>query len=172
MNKGLEVIEAHWLFGLPVERIQVVIHPQSIIHSLVEFIDSSLVCQMSRPDMRLPIQYALTYPERVDSDFGRLEVQHLEQLTFFPPDLKKFPCLQLAYDAIKVGRSMPCVLSAANEVAVDNFLQGRIEFVDIAPLVALTLGAHTATPCRAVEELLVIDQWARQYTQTLINRKN
>jgi 1-deoxy-D-xylulose-5-phosphate reductoisomerase len=170
MNKGFEVIEAHWLFGVPVERIDVVVHPQSIIHSLVEFVDSSILCQMSAPDMRLPIQYALTYPERLPSEFGRLDMAVLADLTFSAPDLKKFPCLKLAADAIRAGQGFPCVLNAANEVAVHGFLSGRIGFNDITALVALTMGAYHPMPCLNMEELLTVEHWARDYTEEMIRK--
>jgi 1-deoxy-D-xylulose-5-phosphate reductoisomerase len=172
MNKGLEVIEAHWLFNIPVERIEVVVHPQSVIHSLVEFIDSSILCQMSSPDMRLPIQYALTYPERWASGYGRLDVATLGGLTFAVPDFNKFPCLKLAFDAIRAGQGLPCVLNAANEMAVRAFLENRVGFNDIAPLVALTMGAYQPMTCRTMEELLIVERWAREYAEGLIKNKN
>ncbi|MBO7494980.1 MAG: 1-deoxy-D-xylulose-5-phosphate reductoisomerase, partial [Salinivirgaceae bacterium] len=132
MNKGLEVIEAHWLFGIPYEQIEVTVHPQSIIHSMVQFIDGSVKAQMGLPDMKLPIQYALSYPDRWPSDFGRINFKSQQPLTFEAPDLEKFRCLALAYEALGKGGNMPAIMNAANEVAVDAFLKGRIGFLDIA----------------------------------------
>ena len=129
MNKGLEVIEAHWLFGIPAEKIDVVIHPQSIIHSMVEFIDGSVKAQLGMPDMKIPIQYALTYPERAMSNVGRVDFPMLKEMTFFTPDLDRFQCLRLAYDALKEGGTMPAALNAANEIAVKRFLEGKISFL-------------------------------------------
>ncbi|RMF66675.1 MAG: 1-deoxy-D-xylulose-5-phosphate reductoisomerase, partial [Calditrichaeota bacterium] len=141
MNKGLEVIEAHWLFDLKASAIKVVIHPQSIIHSMVEFADGSIKAQMGVPDMRIPIQYALTYPRRLPADFPRLDFETLKQLTFEPPDFRKFRCLQLCYDALEAGGGAPAVLNAANEVAVNLFLARKIRFDQIPEIVEETL-AH------------------------------
>ncbi|MDI6765934.1 MAG: 1-deoxy-D-xylulose-5-phosphate reductoisomerase [Bacteroidota bacterium] len=135
MNKGLEVIEAHWLFNLPTNKIEVLIHPQSIIHSMVEFVDGSIKAQLGMPDMRIPIQYALTYPNRSASQYRRVDFPVLKEMTFSKPDLKKFECLQLAYDAIEMGGTAPAILNAANEVAVDLFLNNKIKFNLIPKLI-------------------------------------
>ena len=162
MNKGFEVIEAHWLFDIPLEKIEVVIHPQSIVHSFVEFVDGSIKAQLSPPDMRLPIQYALFYPERLPSKLPHLDFSNMGALTFEVPDLEKFPCLELALEAGRKGGTYPAVLSAADEVAVELFLEGRIGFLDIAKLVEETLGQHRSTPCPTLEEVLTADAWARE----------
>ena len=135
MNKGLEVIEAHWLFGLPKNKIEVVIHPQSIIHSMVQFVDGSIKAQMGLPDMKLPIQYALTYPERIKNDFERTHLPAIKNLTFFEPDFNKYECLQLAFTVMDEGGTSPCILNAANEIAVDKFLNGKIKFSHIPELI-------------------------------------
>ncbi|MCO5176407.1 MAG: 1-deoxy-D-xylulose-5-phosphate reductoisomerase [Thermomicrobiales bacterium] len=142
MNKGLEVIEAHWLFDMPYDRIDVVVHPQSLVHSLVQFIDGSIIAQLGSHDMRLPIQYALTWPERASAPTEMLDVMQLSQLDFEPPDLTVFPLLRLAYEAGRAGSTFPTVLSAADSVAVDAFLEGSIGFMDIAAVVQHALDAH------------------------------
>lgn len=139
MNKGLEVIEAHWLFGLPKNKIEVVIHPQSIIHSMVQFVDGSIKAQMGLPDMKLPIQYALTYPERLQNNFERTNMPQIKNLTFFEPDFNKYECLQLAFTVMDEGGTSPCILNAANEIAVDKFLNGRIKFSHIPELIGKAL---------------------------------
>ncbi len=164
MNKGLEVIEAHWLFGLPIERIEVLVHPQSIVHALVELKDGSVLAQMSLPDMRLPIQYALLYPERVDTDLPRLRLEQVRTLEFELPDEARYPCLRLAYEAARIGGTMPAVLNAANEVAVQLFLQERIPFTAIAQLVERAMSAHRPEAA-CLEAVLHADQWARDYVQ-------
>jgi 1-deoxy-D-xylulose-5-phosphate reductoisomerase len=146
MNKGLEVIEAHWLFDIPVFQIEVVIHPQSIIHSLVEFTDGSVLSQMGRPDMRVPIAYSLSYPERLDLPLPSLDLIGMGNLTFEAPDLKSFPCLSFAYEALEEGGTMPAVLNAANEVAVHAFMEGRIGFLDISEVIRETLKMARAHP--------------------------
>jgi len=148
MNKGLEVIEARWLFGLPTEKIDVVIHPQSIIHSMVQFVDGSVKAQIGLPDMKLPIQYALTFPERVVSEFERTNLPSIGSLTFFEPDAEKFECLKLAFDALNTGGTAPCILNAANEVAVDKFLKKEIVFSHIPLLInkALDRVKNSVTP--------------------------
>jgi 1-deoxy-D-xylulose-5-phosphate reductoisomerase len=162
MNKGLEVIEAHWLFDMPFENIRVLIHPQSIIHSLVEFPDGSVKAQLSYPDMRLPIQYALTYPERLPNPrLPRLDWESLTNLTFEPPDPDRFPCLKLAIEAGKKGGTYPAVLCTADEIAVALFLSGRIKFTDIARLVAGALEQHRPVARPSLEEILAADTWAR-----------
>jgi 1-deoxy-D-xylulose-5-phosphate reductoisomerase len=163
MNKGLEVIEAHWLFDMPFENIRVLIHPQSLIHSLVEFPDGSVKAQLSYPDMRLPIQYALGYPERLlNPELPRLDWDGLKSLTFEQPDFGKFPCLKLAIEAGKKGGTYPAVLSSADEVAVELFLSGRIKLNDIARLVAGALEQHQPVVQPTLEEILAADTWARE----------
>jgi len=161
MNKGLEVIEAHWFFRVPPERIEVLIHPQGVVHSLVEYMDSSIVAQLSVPDMRIPISYALSYPKRLAADLPVLNLVELNHLTFDPPDYEKFPSLGLAYQALDGGGTLPAVLNAANEVAVEAFLQGRIGIDYIPRVVASTMARHQATPLRGVEDALAADQWAK-----------
>ncbi len=160
MNKGLEVIEAFWLFGVPADSIEVVIHPQSIIHSMVEFPDGSTKAQMGIPDMKLPIQYALMYPERPVSNFQRLDFSSLQEMTFLQPDMEKFPCLDLAYSALRAGGSAPTVLNAANEVAVRMFLDEEIPFSSIPRLIEEALSQHV------VEQNLTLDDIVRIDTET------
>ena len=135
MNKGLEVIEAHWLFGLPKDKIDVVIHPQSIVHSMVQFVDGSIKAQMGLPDMKLPIQYALGYPERLGNSFERTNLPKINSLTFFDPDFEKYECLKIAFDAMETGGTSPCIMNAANEIAVDKFLNKKIKFSQIPELI-------------------------------------
>jgi 1-deoxy-D-xylulose-5-phosphate reductoisomerase len=161
MNKGLEVIEAHWLFHVATERIEVAIHPQGVVHSLVEYVDGSLIAQLSIPDMRIPISYALAYPKRLAIELPALDLAQLNHLTFDPPDDRKFPCLRLAYEALAQGGTMPAVLNAANEAAVGAFLEERICFGQIPQVVAATMDAHHATPLRGIEDALAADQWAK-----------
>jgi 1-deoxy-D-xylulose-5-phosphate reductoisomerase len=162
MNKGLEVIEAHWLFHLPVTQVDVVIHPQSIIHSLVEFVDGSMLAQLGVPDMRVPIQYALTFPERRASAVPRLALESLSGLTFEAVDRERFPCLDLAYEAAQAGGSAPAVLNAANEVAVQRFLSRRIGFDEIPTLIRKALDAHPGRAVSTVEEVLEVDREVRR----------
>jgi 1-deoxy-D-xylulose-5-phosphate reductoisomerase len=163
MNKGLEVIEAHWLFSFPFDSIEILIHPQSIVHSMVEFTDGSLKAQLSSPDMRLPIQYALSYPRRwSNSELPRLDWNKINFLHFEPVDYNKFPCLKLAMDAGKSGGTYPAVLCAADEVAVELFLSHRISFTDIAKIVQKTLEQHQNIPQPSLEEILAADNWARE----------
>jgi len=162
MNKGFEVIEARWLFDVPLENIEVVIHPQSIVHSFVEFVDSSIKAQLGIPDMRLPIQYAMFYPERPPSELPRLDISTMGPLTFEAPDLEKSPCLRLALEAGRKGGTYPAVLSATDEVAVDLFLEGRIRFVDIARVVEEVLGRHQSIPQPSLEQVMAADAWARE----------
>jgi 1-deoxy-D-xylulose-5-phosphate reductoisomerase len=161
MNKGLEVIEAYWLFGLPKERIEVVIHPQSVIHSMVEFVDGSVKAQLGAPDMRIPIQYALTYPERVPTMSSNLDFTHYRNLTFSLPDTAKFRCLSLAYDALVTGGTAPTVLNAANEIAVQMFLHGRIAFSDIPALIHSALCDHVPIAHPMLDDLLEVDRITR-----------
>jgi len=162
MNKGFEVIELNWLFDVPFEDIEIVIHPQSIVHSMVEFVDGSIKAQLSMPDMRLPIQYALFYPERLPSELPRLDFSNIGALTFEPPDLERFPCLKLALEAGRKGGAYPAVLNAADEVAVELFLEERIGFLDIANLVEETLAQHHGIPQPSLEDILAADAWARE----------
>jgi 1-deoxy-D-xylulose-5-phosphate reductoisomerase len=168
MNKGLEIIEAHWLFDSPLEDIRVIIHPQSIIHSMVEFADGSVKAQLGCPDMRLPIQYALTYPERLPNlELPRIDWNNVPTLTFEQPDLDRFPCLRLAMEAGKTGGTSPSVLCAADEVAVDLFLSGTIRFTDIARLVQQVLNEHKTIADPSMEDILAADAWARQTVNKL-----
>jgi 1-deoxy-D-xylulose-5-phosphate reductoisomerase len=161
MNKGLEVIEAHWLFGLPASRIEVVVHPQSVVHSMVELTDGSVIAQLGITDMRLPIQYAFSYPERWDAPVPFLDFARMATLTFEEPAWEDFPCLELAYRALEADRSLPIVLNAANEVAVAAFLDGRLRFTAIPELIARTMDAHAAGPAATLAEVRRIDAWAR-----------
>lgn len=163
MNKGLEVIEACRLFNVPPEKVRVVIHPQSIIHSMVAFCDGSVKAQMGVPDMRVPIQLALSYPQRLPSSFPRLDWTTLKELTFDVPDLQKFRCLALAYDAVRAGGTAAAVLNAANEVAVARFLQREIRFDQIEAVIEAALCAHAVQSCPSVEEILQADAWARHF---------
>jgi 1-deoxy-D-xylulose-5-phosphate reductoisomerase len=166
MNKGLEVIEAHWLFGLPNERIKVVIHPQSVIHSMVEFIDGSIKAQLSLPDMRLPIQYALTYPERLSANFVNTNFPKLSSLTFFEPDLDKFKCLKLAYDVMELGGTAPCILNAANEIAVEKFLNEEISFTKIPELIEYALEKIEIINTTDLETIFDCDRRTRELLMT------
>jgi 1-deoxy-D-xylulose-5-phosphate reductoisomerase len=168
MNKGLEVIEARWLFGLPPDRIRVLVHPQSIVHSMVEYRDGAVVAQLGMPDMRGPIAYALSYPERLDGASPALDLAQVGTLTFEEPDRSRFPCLDYAYDALKSGGSMPAVLSAANEVAVRYFLGEQIGFSDIARVIRSTMDAHAPSAVKTVEDALKADHWARQEAERII----
>lgn len=170
MNKGLEVIEAHWLFGASTDRIDVLIHPQSIIHSMVEYMDGSIIAQFGIPDMKGPIAYALSFPERLHRNGAFLDFFEAGPLTFSPPDLNRFPCLKLAYEAGKKGGTMPSALNAANEVAVEAFLEGEIGFLDIPGTIEKTLAAHRNTTSDSIEEVLLADQWARQAANEYIAR--
>jgi 1-deoxy-D-xylulose-5-phosphate reductoisomerase len=161
MNKGLEVIEARWLFDAPPEKISVNIHPQSIIHSMVEYIDGCVIAQLGTPDMKAPIAYALSYPERVSTGVKPLDLTELSGLTFFKPDFERFPCLGLAYRALGEGESMPAVMNAANEIAVEAFLDGRLSYLQIAQLIEKTMDAHQAHRLSSIEEVLEADRWGR-----------
>ena len=168
MNKGLEVIEARWLFDMPFEKIRVLVHPQSIIHSMVEFIDGSIKAQLSYPDMRLPIQYALSYPERLaNPQLPKIDWGEIASLTFEQPDVDTFPCLKLAIEAGKKGDTYPAVLCAADEVAVELFLSRSIKFTDIASLVEQTLIEHKPVAKPALDEIIQADDWARQKVRQL-----
>ena len=169
MNKGLEVIEAMWLFDVPVEKIDVHIHPQSIVHSMVEYVDGSVIAQMGIPDMRIPIAYALAYPERVELNLQPLDLFALQTLTFQKPDLGRFPCLNLAFAACRAGGTMPAVLNAANEVAVQAFLDNRITFKEIATLINQAMQEHVLDPAVELEAILEADAWARRRTEEAID---
>lgn len=170
MNKGLEVIEARWLFGVGPERIGVVVHPQSIIHSMVEFVDGSIKAQLGLPDMRLPIQYALSYPERLANDFERLRLPKLSQLTFFEPDPGRFPCLRLAYEALDRMGTAPAVLNAANEIAVAAFLENSIPFTDIPALIEHALEDATIVDSPTLEDILDADKRTRSTVRSYLGK--
>lgn len=162
MNKGLEVIEAHWLFNIGYDDIDVVTHPQSVVHSMVEFVDKSLIAQLGPPDMRIPIQYALTYPQRLHNDFPGLDIVKISRLDFEKPDTGVFRCLDLAYEAGRAGGTMPCAMNAANEEAVDMFLNGKIGFTEIAEIVWHVMEKHDNIKNHSIEELTEADLKARK----------
>jgi 1-deoxy-D-xylulose-5-phosphate reductoisomerase len=170
MNKGLEVIEAKWLFNLDFGKIDVLIHPQSIVHSMIELIDGSVLAQMGIPDMRIPISYALTYPERIINDISSLNLLETEKLEFCQPDMKKFPCLRLAYEAGICGGTTPAVLNAANEIAVAAFLEQKIKFVDLPKIINKVLTAHVCGEDPSLESILNADSWARIKTTEILER--
>ena len=167
MNKGLEVIEAHWLFGVPARAIDVVIHPQSVIHSMVELTDGSLIAQLGVTDMRLPIQYAFSYPDRWPGAWPSLELARTGALEFEAPDTAAFPCLQLAYRALEAARSLPVVLNAANEIAVARFLERRLGFTAIADVIERTMDAHRPAEVATLGAVRAVDEWAREYSQDI-----
>lgn len=171
MNKGLELIEAHWLFNCPPEKLEVVIHPQSVIHSMVRYRDGSVLAQLGNPDMRTPIAYCLGLPERIDSGVGELDFGALSALTFQKPDFDRFPCLKLAYQAMNAGGSAPCVLNAANEVAVATFLDKRIKFTDIAKVVAHCLAQDFSDGRHDIEGLLAQDAQTRRQAEAFIGKQ-
>ena len=168
MNKGLEVIEARWLFGVGLEKINVLVHPQSIVHSMVEFVDGSVIAQLGVPDMRVPISYALGYPRRLTKDMPGLDLARVGSLTFREPDTERFPCLGHAYDALNAGGTMPAVLNAANEEAVQAFLDGKIGFMDIPAVIKGAMDAHRPAEPRSVEDVMKADRWARAKATKLI----
>ena len=168
VNKGLEVIEAHWLYDMPYDKIKVVVHPQSIVHSMVAFQDGAVMAQLGVPDMRLPIQYALTYPERMASTFARLDFAQLGALTFEEPDTKTFRGLAIAIEAGRAGGTAPCVMNAANEIAVAAFLDGSIGFLDIYDIIEQALSARSVRPAESFEILREEDAWARAYAARLL----
>lgn len=168
MNKGLEVIEAHWLFGIPYEKIEVTVHPQSIIHSMVQFIDGSVKAQMGLPDMKLPIQYALSYPDRWPSDFKRIDFGNQQPLTFEAPDLNKFKCLALAYEALGKGGNMPAIMNASNEIAVSAFLNGKIGFLDIADTIEKTMHQMPFISKPTYDDYVATDRESREFARRLI----
>ena len=170
MNKGLEVIEAKWLFDVELDRISVLVHPQSIIHSMVEFIDGSVIAQLGVPDMRGPISYALGYPGRLQKNIPGLDLAKVARLTFKEPELQKFPCLSYAFDALKAGGTMPAVLNAANEVAVQAFLEEKIGFMDIPAMIRKVMGLHTTWEPKSVDDIISADRWARIAAIKLIKK--
>ena len=170
MNKGLEIIEASWLFGVDASKIEVVVHPQSAIHSAVEFKDGSVIAQIGAPDMRLPIAYALSFPERVEDPGKRFSITDLGAMTFEKPDLDTFKCLKLAYEAIEKGGSYPVVLNCANEEAVDSFLGGKISFVQIADCVEYALDVHDRTEIRCVDDILRVETESRNSVRSYIKK--
>lgn len=167
MNKGLEVIEAHWLFGLSIDKIKVLIHPQSIIHSMVEFVDGSIKAQLGVPDMKIPIQYALTYPDRTPANYGWVDFVKLGQMTFFEPDFDKFECLKIAYEVAKLKGTYPTVLNAANEIAVEAFLNGKIKFTKIPEIIKRALDAHKPKFDPDLEDIFKADQETRKFIKNL-----
>ena len=168
MNKGLEVMEARWLFNVELDKIDVIVHPQSIVHSMVEYNDFSIIAQIGAPDMRGPIQYALSYPNRINSSIERLDFRKISALTFMAPDTDKFPCLSLAYESLKIGKTMPCVLNGANEVLVEYFLEDRIGFYDIPKFIEKAMSAHKPWVYTDIEELLEVDRWVRNWIKEQI----
>jgi len=170
MNKGLEVIEAHWLFNIPIEKISVLIHPQSVIHSMVEYVDGSIVAQMGITDMRIPISYALSFPQRLPLNLPRLDLSRNEALNFFEPDSERFPCLKLAYQSIEIGETMPAILNAANEVAVNAFLEGSLKFTEIPILLQRVMQEHEVKSVHTIEDILKADHWARERTKVILER--
>ena len=170
VNKGLEVIEAKWLYGVSYDQIQVVVHPQSIVHSMVQFHDGSVIAQLGSTDMKLPIQYALTYPQRTESGFERLDFWKMKDLSFAEPDTDTFQGLRFAYEAGKMGGSMPCIFNAANEIAVEAFLKGSIKFLDIYDIIEETMMKRACIMEPELEELYEEDRWAREYTSSLLKK--
>lgn len=168
MNKGLEVIEAKWLFNKELDRIQVLVHPQSIIHSMVEFVDGVVMAQLGSPDMRIPIQLALTYPNRCSNDFPKLDLLKSSQLTFEEPDIKTFRCLQLAYDAILAGGTMTAAMNAANEIAVAAFLHDKISFTSIPNIIESVMLKHNVNIYPSLEDIIEVDKWAREVANKVI----
>ena len=167
MNKGLEYIEAKWLFGVNTP-VEIIVHAQSIIHSMIEFVDTSIIAQLGIPDMRVPIAYALTYPDRFECDLPSLDLATMGNLTFEAPDFERFPCLRLAIDAMEIGKTMPAVLNAANEIAVQAFLEELIPYKDIAELIRMVMQNHNPSPLKELQDVLIADRWAREETTKLV----
>jgi 1-deoxy-D-xylulose-5-phosphate reductoisomerase len=165
LNKGLEVIEAHWLFGVSADQIDVLIHPQSIVHSMVELTDGSIIAQLGVADMRLPIQYACSYPERWDAPLPPLDLARVGRLDFLPPAFDRFQCLELAYRALRAGKTVPVVLNAANEVAVEAFLDGKLGFTAIPRVIERVMDAHEVEDMSALHVVRRVDAWAREYAR-------
>jgi 1-deoxy-D-xylulose-5-phosphate reductoisomerase len=172
MNKGFEVIEAHWLFGLTLEQIDVVVHPQSTVHSMVEFVDGSILAQLGPTDMRLPIQYALTYPLRLASNGYRLEWERMRRLVFEKASTRKFPCLRLAREALRQGGAKPCALNAADEVAVEAFLEGKLEFTGIAQTIEQVLDRTPQVRLGSIDDVLAADAEARRLAREAIEGRS
>ena len=170
MNKGLEVIEAHWLFNVPPERIEVVVHPQSVIHSLVQYVDGSVLAELGTPDMRTPIAHAMAYPERIESGVETLDLFKVASLTFERPDLDRFPCLGLAYRALTEGGSAPAILNAANEIAVAAFLSNRLPFTAIPTVISATMDGVTVSQAEELDEVLIADRKAREFASKVCQR--
>jgi 1-deoxy-D-xylulose-5-phosphate reductoisomerase len=170
-NKGLEVIEAQWLFNVPYDAIDVLVHPEQHIHSFVEFTDGSVIAQLGSPDMRLPIQYALTWPDRVKGPAKRLDFAALSTLSFESPDIQRFPALRIAIEAGRAGGTTPTVLSAVDDVAVDAFANGRITWMGIARLLETILARHVSTPVTSIGDVMEADAWARAEARTLISQR-
>jgi len=168
MNKGLEVVEARWLFDIPETQIEVMIHRESIIHSLVEYEDRSMIAQLGLPDMRTPISYAMRYPGRLPLDLPSLDLTEIATLTFCKPDHDRFPCLGLGYESLRIGGTMPATMNAANEIAVEAFLNGGIRFTDIAEIIRSTMDVHTTKEIETVEDALEADHWAREKAESLV----
>ena len=168
MNKGLELIEAYYLFGIHQKNIDVIIHPESIIHSCVEYMDGSMLAQMGTPDMRTPISFTLAYPERIKTNVQRLNLSEIKKLTFYEPDLNKYPCLQLAYNSLEIGKSAPTILNAANEVAVQSFLEKKIKFLSIASVVEKTLNISSICNINSIKDVIEIDKDSRELTNSII----
>ena len=171
MNKGLEVIEAKWFFNIPADKIEIVIHPQSYIHSMVQFIDGAILAQISEHDMRIPIQYALFYPNRIINNFSRLDLNKIGQLTFRKPNFNKFPCIKLAYQALERGGTMPAVLNGANEIAVNAFLNSKIRFLEIPVIIRNTMKEHKPKYSPNISDILDADYWARERALSLCASK-
>jgi 1-deoxy-D-xylulose-5-phosphate reductoisomerase len=168
MNKGLEVVEARWLFDIPESQIEVMIHRESIIHSLVEYVDRSMIAQLGLPDMRTPISYAMNYPGRMPLDLPSLDLTEMGTLTFCKPDHDRFPCLSLGYESLRIGGTMPATMNAANEIAVEAFLNGGIRFTDIAGIIRSTMDLHTTKDIESLEDALEADRWAREKAESLV----
>ncbi len=168
MNKGLEVIEAKWLFDLEIDQIDILIHPQSIIHSMVEYKDGAIIAQLGIPDMTIPISYALSYPHHIKNDLPPLDLEKIGVLSFEKPDLKKFRCIELAYSAIRIGGTMPAVMNAANEIAVEAFLNRQIKFLDIPVIIEKVMSSHNASPVDDIDSVIEADRWARNIAIDLI----
>lgn len=169
MNKGLEVVEARWLFDIPESRIEVLVHRESIIHSLVEYEDRSMIAQLGLPDMRTPISYAMRYPERLPLDLPSLDLTEVGKLTFCKPDHERFPCLQLGYESLRIGGTMPAAMNAANEIAVEAFLQKGLRFLEIAEVIRQTMDAHAPKEIHSLEDALDADRWARDKAESLVH---
>jgi len=170
MNKGLEVIEARWLFDADIEKIEVVIHPQSIIHSMVEYTDGSVIAQLGVPDMKGPISYALFYPGRCPGGLAHLDLLKVGTLEFLPPDFERFPCLRLACEAGKTGGTMPAVMNAANEVAVSAFIEEKIGFMDIPAVIGQTMTLHRVQKKESLDDVMEADRWARKTGEDIIKK--